>query len=136
MEKNKAGEQLVFDWDRWEKSCRYCIYLSIVPGVSGKEGEKKQLFFACGLGQFEGGGCILHLRTTCTLCRIGRKKMGYVDLKKLSEEQLRIELDNIRKGRVGFGRAKRSARRERRIDNVRKSKVIKEGATRLTIHLD
>ena len=78
---------------------------------------------------------MLQMPHTCGIYKKGREKMSYVDLKKLSEEQLRLELDKIRAGRVGIGRRKRRESRERRISDGSKKKV-REGAERINISLD
>ena len=123
-------EQIVFEFARYEKACRYCVYLFVTLN------DEKGCEFTCGVGEFKGGKSVLQMHSHCVMFKKGREKMSYVDLRKLSEEQLRLELEKIRAGRVGMGRKKRGESRERRISDVRKGKVVKEGAERINITLD
>lgn len=121
---------MLFPFERWEKACRYCVYLGIDTN------EKKVKYFSCGTGQYTGGKSVLQMPTTCVMYKRGREKMSYVNLKQLSEEQLRLELEKIRAGRVGIGRKRRTESRERRISDGKKSKKTIEPAERITIQLD
>lgn len=100
--------------------CRSCVYLHLWWD------EKERAKCMCGCGA-------RRLRTLagvtvgkCAMWRKGVEVMSFIDFRKMSEEQLKKELENIRKRRRGVGRHKRMQSRERRVKDATKSKKAKE----------
>ena len=67
----------------------------------------------------------------------GVERMPFVNFKKLSEEQLKQELEKIRTGRLSTGKGARRASRERRIkDGARKERQVDPNAIKVDITIE
>jgi len=113
-------EQLVFDFYVEDKPCRTCAYASF--NLNGW-----LLCVYCGLGQIGlhfslRGGRYVDLPDYCVCYKRGGEKMPYINVKKLTEQELREELRRIREERCGVGRKKRRESRERRVKSAKKEK--------------
>ena len=126
-------EQLEFDFVVGEKPCRTCSHWWTHVGVKveskgggGVEKVDERRYFACGLGIFAMSWNMSKMPTKCNMWMLGGSKMPFVNFKKMSEEQLRAQLDQVRAGRRGVGRKKRVESKERRIASDRKERKPKE----------
>ena len=113
----KKEEQLLFEWEVWERPCRTCSHL----GQS--EDTERGSMFICLVGQFKLTNKLAGLPKHCGCFKWGGEKMAYVDFRKMSEEQLRGELRKIQEDRAGIGRKVRRAAVEGRIKHARAKKA-------------
>lgn len=111
-------EQIEMAFTKWERACRTCVYVMIDRSERGR-------MWSCGIGQHTLEGLVANLPKQCSMWKRGGVQMGYVDFKKLSEEQLRAELTKVREGRERSGRYARKQSREKRIQSGIKSEKAK-----------
>ena len=62
------------------------------------------------------------LSSECASWKRGEERMTFIDFKKLTEEELRRELEKVRQGRVSVGKKRRTECRERRQKSAKKEK--------------
>lgn len=126
---HSCGEQqLEFDFWGKDRICRTCKWANWKYGSLLREESngKDWWIFGCVMGQYPITRRVYLLKNSCRCWERGRECMGFVDFKKMSEEQLRRELEQIRAERCGVGRQHRSASREGRIQNATKSAKVKQ----------
>jgi len=111
-------EQLTFEFVKvdvkWDKPCRTCLF-----GLWYVDRETKR--FDCGIGQWRGCNNVRDIPVGCRMYKEGVERMPFVNFKRLSEEQLKLELERIRTGRLSTGKGARRASRERRIKDGERS---------------
>lgn len=115
--------QLEFEFVKYMKCCTNCLYCVI-------EDVEVGTYWTCQLGLHKPFKQVGRLPSICNSWKKGRSKMSFVDFKKLTEEQLRAELERIRGERAGVGRKRRTESKERRIKdgNSEKSKQAENNA--------
>ena len=118
VEIDGVEEQLLFSFVKvekmWDKPCRTCEFALWYIGRETKR-------FDCGMGQWRGCNNVRDIPVVCRMWKEGGERMSFVNFKKLTEEQLKLELEKIRTGRLGTGKGARRASRERRVKDGERS---------------
>ena len=118
-------KQLEFSFAADDRPCRTCKYWWRAWGASNFKSEDRWLF-GCRIGGFKMTPKISLIPNSCKMWMLGGERMAFVDFKKMSEEQLRKELDKIRSERRGSGKRKRVQSRDRRISGSQKERKPKD----------
>ena len=115
----KTGQYL-FEFVELDRICRTCQFCAVNKGENnrGRQGP----WWACNVGRFKMTTNVGKLPESCVSHRWGGEKVSFIDFKKMSEEQLRAELDRIRSERSGVGKKKRVASREGRVRSEKSQK--------------
>jgi hypothetical protein len=131
MEMTSQTGQIEFEFIAGDRPCRTCRYWSREYGTrADRPNGKEHWYFGCAMGQYPLTQWTSKFPEQCVPFKWGGEKMGFVDFKKMSEEQLRAELDRIRSERSGSGVKKRRASREGRVksENTKKSREAEANA--------
>ena len=126
-----SNVQLEFDFIAGDRPCRTCAYWLREFGTrADRPNGKEHWYNSCSMGQYTMTQWSSKFPEHCVCWKLGGEKMGCVDFKKMSEEQLRAELDRIRAERSGCGVRKRKASREGRVksENTKKSREAEANA--------
>ena len=100
---------------RDDTPCRDCIHSCWDNGYKDIRHTHPKIIVTCTLGQFKQTDRLRSLPDRCGLWKEGGERMGLLDYRNKSENELEGELEKLRQERRGVGRVRRKQSQERKI---------------------